>query len=84
MRQIDVSGDKLDYVDCFEGNVFFLKLLNMIGIKEGTRLYIFITTYRPLASDSPFTGISFDSTITFLNISYESFIFITPIFIAFF
>lgn len=51
----------------FEGNVFFLKLLNMIGIKEGTRLYILITTYRPLASDSPFTGISFDSTITFLK-----------------
>lgn len=51
----------------FEGNVFFLRLLNLIGIKEGTRLYIFITTYRPLASDSPFTGISIDSTLTFLK-----------------
>ena len=51
----------------FEGNAFALRLLNMIGIKEGTRLYIFITTYRPVASDSPFTGFSFDSVITFLK-----------------
>ena len=58
---------KLVSYNIFENNAFFIKLLNAIGIKEGTRLFTFITTFKPAASDSPFTGISVDSSLAFLK-----------------
>lgn len=49
----------------FQGSHFLIRILNIVGIKEGTRLFTFITNYRPIASDSPFTGISFSSVFAF-------------------
>lgn len=51
----------------FQESQFLIKLLNIIGIKEGTKLFTFITNYRPASSSSPFTGISFMSAFSFLK-----------------
>lgn len=51
----------------FQESPALIKLLNVFGIKEGTRLFTFITNYRPIASDSPFTGISFNSVFSYIN-----------------
>lgn len=51
----------------FQGSYFLIKILNVAGIKEGTRLFTLITSYRPSASVSPFSGISFGLVFDFLK-----------------
>lgn len=51
----------------FQESHLLIRLLNVVGIKEGTRLFTLITNYRPIASDSPFTGISLSSVFHFLK-----------------
>lgn len=45
----------------FSDGSILMRLLNFLGIKEGTRLFNFIITYRPMSADSPFVGISLNS-----------------------
>lgn len=44
-----------------------IKILNLVGIKEGTKLFSLITNYRPASGSSPFTGISFSSVFQYIK-----------------
>ena len=47
----------------FLENPLLAKLLNALGIREGTKVFNLIKNYRPIAADSPFTGISINSCL---------------------
>jgi hypothetical protein len=48
-------------------SAFFIKILNAIGIKEGTKIFSLITNYRPSSSTSVFSGISFSSVFHYIK-----------------
>lgn len=57
----------------FNDGTIFMRILNFFGIREGTRLYSFIISYRPISADSPFVGISIKSMYSVAMRAIEDF-----------
>ncbi len=57
----------------FLENPLLAKLLNALGIREGTKVFNLIKNYRPIAADSPFTGISINSILSYMSNAINDF-----------
>lgn len=51
----------------FQESQILIKLLNVVGIKEGTKLFELITTYRPASSTSPLAGVSLSTSFSLVK-----------------
>lgn len=64
---------KVFTTNIFLENQFLAKILNTLGIKEGTKLFNIIKNYRPIASTSPLSGISFNSILSYMSNAINDF-----------